>query len=197
MIILSSSLNAGGCPGFTLPLSSSVVRAFAPIGRWAGHWGIDFAVVEGSTVVAVGDGVVRFAGTVVSNRSVSIDHGGGLVTSYSYLAETSVSRGDPISRGDAVGLSGLHGGTSAFHLSLRIQGRYVDPLTLRECDRGPSRGLYLAVGGSTYAVGRARDPRRHFRPAPQRSHRNGQSREYPVGARRRASDASARSVAET
>lgn len=182
ILIVLSSVGAVECPGFHIPPTASVVRGFAPIGRWAGHWGIDVAAADGSAVLASGDGVVRFAGTVVSNRTVSIDHGGGLVTAYSYLAETVVRKGDPISRGDTVGLSGPHGGTGAYHLSLRVRGRYVDPVSLRTCDRGPRRGLYLAVGTTTYAGGRARDPRRHFRSAPQRSHGYGQSRIHPAGA---------------
>lgn len=182
ILVVSSSFSAAECPGFRVPATSSVVRGFAPVGRWAGHWGIDVGSAVGSDVKAIGDGVVRFAGTVVSNRTVSIDHGGGLVTAYSYLAEIVVRKGDPISRGDTVGLSGSHGGTGAYHLSLRARGRYVDPVSLRTCDGGPRRGLYLAVGTTTYAGGRARDPRRHFRSAPQRSHRYGQSRLYPAGA---------------
>ena len=167
---LSSLLSAAACPGLDPPPTSSVVRGFAPIGRWAGHWGIDVAATNGSAVRSVGGGTVRFVGAVVSNRTVSIDHGGGLITAYSYLAEASVRTGGPIARGDVVGQSGIHDGTGAFHLSLRFGGRYVDPLTLRKCDEGPHRGLYLAVARTTYAVGRARHPRRHVRPAPQRSY---------------------------
>ena len=182
ILIVFSSFSAVACPGLRVPPNASVVRGFAPIGRWAGHWGIDIAASNGSAVRAIGGGVVHFAGTVVSNRTVSIDHGGGLITAYSYLAEAVVRRGDPISRGDMVGVSGLHGGTGAYHLSLRVRGRYVDPVSLRTCHRGPHRGLYLAVGTTTYAGGRARDPRRHFRSASQRSHRHGHSRVRPVGA---------------
>jgi murein DD-endopeptidase MepM/ murein hydrolase activator NlpD len=175
-----------GCSGVAIPADAVVLRGFAPIGRWAGHWGIDIAASEGSAVRSVGGGVVRFQGVVVRNRTVSIDHGGGLVTSYSYLAATHVARGDRIEQGASVGLSGLHDGRGAFHLSLRVGGKYVDPLGLSRCFGDPSRGLYLAVGSTTYAVGRARDSRRHIRPAPQRSHRYGTSRLYAAGTRRRA-----------
>jgi murein DD-endopeptidase MepM/ murein hydrolase activator NlpD len=169
------------CPGFKIPPSTSVVRDFAPVGRWAGHWGSDIAQPAGSPVRAIGDGFVRFTGTVVFNRTVSVDHGGGLITSYSYVAETMVEKGDRVHTGDVVGLSGSHGGRWAFHLSVRVRGLYVDPLALERCSGNPSAGLYLAVGVHTYAAEGARDPRRHIRPATQRSYGHGKGRIHPAG----------------
>ena len=161
-LVVSVPLFVPGCFGLGLPSNADVVREFAPIGRWAGHWGIDIAVPVGSRVLAAGDGTVRFSGTVVRNRTVLIDHGGGVVTSYSYLARSTVHKGDPIARGAIVGVAGIHDGRSAFHLSLRVAGHYLDPMALRRCRRSPSRGLYLAADATTYAVGRARDSRRHI-----------------------------------
>jgi murein DD-endopeptidase MepM/ murein hydrolase activator NlpD len=151
-----------GCFGLGINADAEVVREFAPVGRWAGHWGVDIASPTGSLVRAVGAGTVRFSGTVVRNTTVSVDHGGGIVTSYSYLSEAIVTKGDRVLRGSTVGVSGIHGGREAFHLSVRVAGRYVDPTVLRRCSGMPSRGLYLAVGPTTYAVGRARDSRRHI-----------------------------------
>ncbi len=188
-LLIPVSVLSSGCFGLHIPADSEITRAFAPIGRWAGHWGTDVASPVGSAVPAVGDGVVRFAGTVVYNQTVSVDHGGGVITSYSYLDEIGVSKGDQISRGRSVGSSGVHGGLESYHLSLRLSGRYVDPMAVRRCLRAPSVGLYLAVGPSTYAVGRARDPRRHIRPATQRSSRDGESRSGTDGPRRRATHA--------
>ena len=187
--VLYSSL-AFGCFGIGIPQDVTIVRGFAPIGRWAGHWGVDIATREGSPVQAIGDGVVRFAGTVVHNRTVSIDHGGGLVTSYSYLGEVALRKGDRVVRGTIVGESGIHNQEEVFHLSFRVDGRYIDPMKIGRCRNGPSAGLYLAAEPSTYAIGRARDSRRNIRPATQRSHRHGQSRLRPNGARRRAPHAS-------
>jgi murein DD-endopeptidase MepM/ murein hydrolase activator NlpD len=157
-LLIPISIVSSGCFGFGVPDGAQVVRSFAPIGRWAGHWGVDIASPSGSAVPAIGAGVVRFAGVVVRNTSVSIDHGGGLVTSYSYLAVTTVEKGDRVARGTAVGVSGVHDGVEAFHLSLRVDGRYLDPMALRRCRSAPFRGLYLAVRPATYAIGRARDP---------------------------------------
>ncbi len=180
-LVVSIPLFVPGCFGLGLPADADVVREYAPIGRWAGHWGVDIAVADGSRVLAAGDGTVRFSGTVVRNRTVSIDHGGGVVTSYSYLGETTVRTGDPVTRGSTVGVAGIHDGRSAFHLSLRVAGHYLDPMALRRCRRSPSEGLYLAANTTTYAIGRARDSRRHIRSASQRSSRNGEGRLCPTG----------------
>ena len=137
---------APGCPGLDLPPDGEIVRSFAPIGRWAGHWGVDVAATSGSPVRAVGAGSVRFAGAIVDNVTVTIDHGGGIVTSYSYLVRVTVRRGDRVETGSIIGISGVHDENEAFHLSLRAQGRYVDPLTGPHCMLAPARGLYL-VGG--------------------------------------------------
>ena len=180
-LLLSVSQLVSPCSGFGIPSDSEIVRSFAPMGRWAGHWGIDIAVPTGSRVSSVGSGVVRFAGTVVANTTVSIDHGGGVVTSYSYLERVVVSRGVRVQRGSTVGISGLHNGQEAYHLSVRVSGTYIDPLSAFRCYRAPARGLYLAGGEQTYAVLRARDSWRHIRPATQRSSRNGESRHGTVG----------------
>ena len=127
-LAVSISLVIPGCFGLGLPSDADVIRDFAPIGRWAGHWGIDVAAPVGTRVLAQGDGTVRFSGTVVHNRTVSVDHGGGVVTSYSYLAEITVRRGDSISRGFPLGITGIHDGGSAFHMSLRVAGRYREAL---------------------------------------------------------------------
>lgn len=189
-LLIPLSVVSSGCFGLRIPPDSEIVRSFAPIGPWAGHWGIDFASPLGSPVPAVGDGVVRFTGVVVYNLTVSIDHGGGVVTSYSYLDRLAVAKGDRVVRGQRVGLSGLHDGVESYHLSFRLSGRYIDPLVVRRCSRAPSVGLYLAVRPATYAVGRARDPRRHIRPATQRSSRYGEVRPGAVGSRRRTAHAS-------
>ncbi|RLE14086.1 MAG: hypothetical protein DRJ28_06340 [Actinobacteria bacterium] len=195
-LLLGTSQLVSSCFGFGIPSDSEIIRSFAPLGRWAGHWGIDVAAPSGSRVTSVGSGVVRFAGRVVANTTVSIDHGGGVVTSYSYLERVVVSRGGRVQRGSTVGISGLHNGEEAYHLSVRVSGTYIDPQSAFRCHRAPARGLYLAGGERTYAVLRARDSWRHIRPASQRSSRNGQGGLRPGGSRYDTSHASWRPVAE-
>ncbi len=85
------------------PVPGSVVAPFAPAGRYEGHWGIDLAARYGSPVRASGSGVVTFAGSVAGMRSVTIDHGGGLRSSVSYLSEILVEAGTAVDGRDRGG----------------------------------------------------------------------------------------------
>jgi murein DD-endopeptidase MepM/ murein hydrolase activator NlpD len=151
------------CVGLGLPQGSDVVRPFGPTGEWSGHFGVDLAAPFGSSVVASGAGTVSFVGTIAGRTSVTIHHGGDVRTSYSYLGATTVAFGETVTRGDKIGRSGKHGGTEAFHFSLRLGDRYVDPVSAFSCDPTPGRGLSLAGPSPTYAVARVRNPRRYFR----------------------------------
>jgi murein DD-endopeptidase MepM/ murein hydrolase activator NlpD len=154
------------CLGLGLTRESDIVRPFGPTGRWSGHFGVDLNAVAGSPVIAAGDGIVSFVGSIAGRLSVTIAHGGEVRTSYSYLQSATVAHGQAVARGDPVGTAGIHGGVDAFHLSLRIGARYVDPITSFGCDAVPERGLSLAGAPTTYAVARVRNPRRHIRPSP-------------------------------
>ena len=130
-----------GCP-LRPPVPGTVVRPFAPSGAYGGHWGVDLAADEGSVVRAAEFGVVTFAGPVAGRLSVTIHHGGGVRTSYSYLSTVLVSAGSPISSGDIVGTSGTHNGRAAVHYSLRVGNIYRVPPILR-CVLIPTDGLGL------------------------------------------------------
>ena len=97
-------------------------------------------------VRAADSGVVTFAGSVAGRLSVTIHHGGGVRTSYSYLSTVLVSAGSSISSGDIVGTSGTHGGRPAVHYSLRIGNMYRAPPILR-CVLIPADGLGLRGRG--------------------------------------------------
>jgi murein DD-endopeptidase MepM/ murein hydrolase activator NlpD len=96
----------------------------------AGHRGIDVAAALGTVAVAVDDGVVTFAGAVGGRPVVTIDHGGGLVSTLDSV-EPSVACGDSVEQGDTVGVVAV-GHCSAedpcLHLGARLDGHYVDPL---------------------------------------------------------------------
>ncbi|WP_345750446.1 murein hydrolase activator EnvC family protein [Microbacterium rhizophilus] len=96
-----------------------------------GHRGVDVAAAIGSEAVAPASGTVAFAGTVVDRPLLTIDHGGGLVTTLEPL-EADFSPGDPVSRGDVVGrvASGGHAAPGSLHLGVRLDGEYVNPLLL-------------------------------------------------------------------
>lgn len=132
------------CVGLSRPVQGPVERGFAPIGRYSGHWGVDWGVPVGTAVRAAGPGTVSFAGTVADNLTVTIDHGGGLRTSYSYMAEVVVNRGDSVSDGTTLGLSGAGHGSPVLHFSIRLGNTYVDPLPIIGCHLAtPSQALRL------------------------------------------------------
>ena len=116
-----------------------VERTFAPVGTYGGHWGADFAMEAGSDVIVVADGIVSFAGTVAGMNTVTVDHGGGIRTSYSYLSSVDVAVGDEVRRGEILGTSGTDHGIPAIHVSARLNGSYVDPSFMFMCNRGTVR----------------------------------------------------------
>ena len=158
------------CVGMQLPVDGPIIAGYAPVGRYAGHWGVDVAASPGTTVAAAAPGRVTFAGTVAGRRSVTVDHGGGIRTSVSYLALIDVAVGRIVAAGDPLGRSGRAHGREAVHFSVRVDGEYVDPAVWLVCLRSPFRGLRLAppaLTAASYASpDGARHPRRHLRSTP-------------------------------
>ena len=121
---------------FAVPLYGTLVRTYdAPLGDpyAPGHRGINVAAPIGTQVRASADGVVAFAGVVVGNRSVSIDHRHGVRTTYSYLETIVVRKNQRVARGDVVGTVGPGNDSSLppnVHLSARRNDVYFDPLEL-------------------------------------------------------------------
>ncbi len=132
------------CVGLAWPVTGSLLRPYAPIGTYAGHWGIDLAAEPRSAVRVAAAGRVSFAGVVAGNLTVTVDHGGGLRTSYSYLDERSVSAGTWLGSGAVVGHSGSPHDEPGLHFSVRVEGVYVDPLKWLGCHAyQPGRALRL------------------------------------------------------
>lgn len=97
-----------------------------------GHRGLDVPAGSGTPAAAPADGTVAFAGHVGGRPVVTIDHGGGLVSTLDPV-EPSVPSGTPVRRGDPVGTVGSGHCPVAqpcLHLGARVNGRYVDPLPL-------------------------------------------------------------------
>nr|WP_116076396.1 M23 family metallopeptidase [Asanoa ferruginea] len=130
---------AGRGPGspFRPPLEPPlrVTRRFdGPPRPWLpGHRGVDLASAPGATVWAAGLGEVVFAGPVAGRSVVSIQHPGGLRTTYEPLTPV-VRRGDQVAAGDPIGtLDAGHPGCPAaacLHWGLRRDAEYLDPLLL-------------------------------------------------------------------
>ena len=94
------------------------------------HFGLDYRVHTGTPVAAMNDGTVLLARFLYfEGNCVVIDHGQGLLSLYFHLSEIKVREGDPVKRGDIIGLSGGTGRATGphLHVAVRWQGTYLDP----------------------------------------------------------------------
>lgn len=112
--------------------SSFNPRRVHPVtGRVAPHNGTDFATPTGTKVRSTGDGIVsRIGNHPFAGRYVDIQHGGQYKTRYLHLHKVLVRRGESVSRGQTIALSGNSGRSTGPHLhfELHIHGRPVDPM---------------------------------------------------------------------
>lgn len=131
-LLLSLSPAATAEAFLTPPVDAAVVSRFddPPHPYGSGHRGIDYAIPEGSSVRAAGDGTVTFAGVIAGGAAVTIDHGAGLETTYTWLSEVFVQEGDVVDERVWIGRSGDAHGDSVpgLHFAVKVNGTYVDPV---------------------------------------------------------------------
>ena len=106
------------------PVDAPIKRGFElPKGEYGpGNRGVDYAVIEGSSVRAAGAGTVTFAGPVPGTGAVTIAHTNGLETTYTGMAELFVRRGETVDQGHWIGKSG-----PGLHFGVKLDDVYVDP----------------------------------------------------------------------
>ena len=114
-------------PAFVPPVDAPITDPYrAPATPYGpGNRGIEYATDRGTAVRASGEGVVAFAGVIAYERYVSIDHAGGIRTTYSYLLTIGVVAGQRVAQGDVVGTTGTR-----LHFGARRFGTYIDPASL-------------------------------------------------------------------
>jgi hypothetical protein len=135
IVVAGSPANAAGrdddrVSSYRPPVVAPVVDPFRPpAGPYApGNRGLEYATVPGTPVTASGDGTVVFAGAVGGSRHVTVGHADGLRTSYSFLAEVSVRRGQRVRVGEVIGVAG-----ERVHFGVRDPAdTYLDPALLLE-----------------------------------------------------------------
>lgn len=110
------------------PVPGEVAAGFDPPEQpyGPGRRGVRLAAEPGDAVRAARAGDVVFAGPVAGTPWVSVDHGGGLRTSYGPV-EPAVRAGEHVAAGAVLGRLADDG---SLHWGARIEGTYIDPLDL-------------------------------------------------------------------
>lgn len=139
-LLLAVSVISAAAPAAPSPVSPDwvwpvtpvhVARAYAaPAHAYGpGHRGVDLSAT--GPVHSPADGVVAYAGAVVDRGVVTIDHGGGLVTTFEPV-ETVLRPGDAVARGEEVAVVsvGGHAEPGTVHFGVRLHGEYLNPLVL-------------------------------------------------------------------
>lgn len=149
--LAGGSAPAPGRPGLAwewpLQPGPPVLRGFdPPLRPWlSGHRGVDLgAADDGAQVTSPADGTVSFAGTVADRPVLTIDHGGGLRSSFEPV-ETTLTKGMAVSAGQVLGTirTGHCGAAACVHWGVRDGDEYVNPLKF-VMDLRPSVLLPLA-----------------------------------------------------
>ncbi|RMA97161.1 M23 family metallopeptidase [Hydrogenothermus marinus] len=100
-------------------------------GADAYHKGMDLASIKNAPVQAANDGIVRFVGFLgIYGNSIIIEHGMGIFTLYSHLAESKVKVGDTVVKGQEIGITDTTGLAVGDHLhfGVLVQGLEVHPI---------------------------------------------------------------------
>ena len=137
-----------------VPVAGAVVREFEPppTRYAAGHRGVDLQAGAGEPVVAAIGGIVSFSGTVAGVGWVTVDHGGGLSTTYGALEPRTAVAGQQVDRGSLLGVLAL--GATHLDWGARLEGEYLDPRSLLQQweayltneTMGDDRALLAAAG---------------------------------------------------
>ena len=121
-----------------LPTGQALASPFGEYRRFNGehrtrHTGWDFRATLGTPVAAMGAGRVAFVGLLsLRGNYALIDHGAGLYSGYAHLSQLHVVRGQGVSAGQIIGMSGNSGRSTSAHLhwDVALQGQWVDGVAL-------------------------------------------------------------------
>ncbi|MBM7118847.1 M23 family metallopeptidase [Archangium primigenium] len=109
-------------------------RVHPLIGKLSEHRGVDIGVPTGTAVRAPADGVVvGVREGPVNGQFLELRHEAGVHTVYCHLSLIEVKRGQKVSAGERVALSGETGRVTGPHLHYQVKhaGAWVDPVSLR------------------------------------------------------------------
>ena len=114
--------------------TSDAAPAAGDVPAWR-HSGVDAGVSRGTAVQAPAAGYVADVGEyVLTGRTVVIDHGQGVLTTYFHLDTALVRRGDQVRVGRTLGRVGDTGLSTGPHLhyGVDVHGKDVDPAAWRD-----------------------------------------------------------------
>ena len=97
------------------------------------HSGVDIATPYGEPVRASNSGKIVLAKDLYfAGKTVIIDHGLGVFTSYLHFSKIIAKRGDKVMKGDVIGEIGATGRVTGPHLhwGVKVSGSRVDPFSL-------------------------------------------------------------------
>ena len=115
-----------------LPPVPPVLRRFEPPDKpWlSGHRGVDLqAAYDAGPVTSPADGTVSFVGTVVDRPVITVDHGGGIRSSFEPV-KSELKEGALVSKGQVIGTleNGHCEDIPCLHWGVRRGEDYVNPL---------------------------------------------------------------------
>jgi len=94
------------------------------------HTGLDLAASIGTEIISPLSGKVILVGNFYyRGKTVFLDHGGGMISTYSHMSEVIVQQGQSLEKGDLIGEVGQSGRVTGPHLHWQIilSGIPVDP----------------------------------------------------------------------
>jgi len=125
---------------FIIPVENSIIsgvygsqRILNGKPKWP-HYGLDFAVDEGTKIKAMIEGIVTLAepDLFYTGGTLIFDHGHGISTLYMHMEKILVKKGQKVKQGDIIGTVGSTGRATGAHLDVRLNWFQIrlDPATV-------------------------------------------------------------------
>lgn len=116
---------------FIWPIKGPIISAYGPKEGGLHNDGINIAAPVGSPVKAAQSGVVAYAGNELKGYGnlLLVRHANGWMTAYAHNSKLLVKRGDTVTRGQTISLSGSSGSVTSpqVHFEIRKGAKAVDP----------------------------------------------------------------------
>jgi hypothetical protein len=132
--VTSEVLWDSGEVDFQYPINAAITSPFGAVRVLNGttetrHTGWDMTAMTGTPVAAMASGKVAFAAPLdIRGNYIVVDHGYGLFSGYAHLSVMNVVRGQEITKGQIIAMSGNQGRSSGPHLhwEINLNGEWVD-----------------------------------------------------------------------